>query len=154
MNRGEVQPDAHCGNANRNNSLEVKMAVAYAAAAAQAQAQAQALAQAQAQAQAQALAQAGRWTGGLRVPQRRPHHVSRHYMTVPAGGVRVNRRHSLNVDAYEPGGYVSYPRPGGSLRSKRSLSLSGGLPQAGAPMNVRGARDGRSRSEWLLESAL
>ncbi|CAL8313242.1 unnamed protein product [Lota lota] len=131
IGRAELQADGNCGNANRNNSMEVKMAVAGAA-----------------------PGQPNRWAGAPRVPQRRQHHVSRHYMTVPAGGVRVNRRHSLNVDTYEASCYVTYPRPGGSLRSKRSLSLSGGLPQAGAPTNVRGARDGLSRSEWLLESAL
>lgn len=98
-------------------------------------------------------------------PPRGPRPLQRQYMTVPAGGVRVHRRHSLNADSYTDRCYVAYAKAGGSLRSKRSLSMSGDLPQGDSP-DHRGnhlsrsrdhlmrSRDHLSRSEWLLESTL
>ncbi|KAL0165349.1 hypothetical protein M9458_041102, partial [Cirrhinus mrigala] len=48
------------------------------------------------------------------------------------------RRHSLNVDSCKQPAYVSYQQP---LRSKRSLSMSGGdIPQ----MDAAERRSGRS----------
>lgn len=96
---------------------------------------------------------------------RGPRPLQRQYMTVPAGGVRVHRRHSLNADSYTDRCYVAYAKAGGSLRSKRSLSMSGDLPQ-GDSHDYRGnhlsrsrdhltrSREHLSRSEWLLESTL
>ncbi|KAK7907234.1 hypothetical protein WMY93_015846 [Mugilogobius chulae] len=89
-----------------------------------------------------------KWTVAPRAP--RPH--QRQYMTVPAGGVRVHRRHSLNADSYTDRCYVAYAKAGGSLRSKRSLSMSGELPQIDS--NLQRGRSPLSRSEWLLESTL
>ncbi|XP_063078407.1 leucine-rich repeat and fibronectin type-III domain-containing protein 5 [Engraulis encrasicolus] len=90
------------------------------------------------------------------------------YQTLPAGCVRVTghrRRHSLHVDACQAGGvrYTALPHsphtPGGasgygSLRSKRSLSMSGDLPHIDSTEQLLGNREGLSRSEWLLESTL
>ncbi|KAG5277335.1 hypothetical protein AALO_G00116350 [Alosa alosa] len=100
----------------------------------------------------------------VRVP-RRPHpETLLTYQTLPAGYVRISRRHSLNVDACLAGGpggprYVTLPHspqqpPGGSLRSKRSLSMSGDLPHMKSTEQLLGAKDGLSKSEWLLESTL
>lgn len=125
--RAEAQADVEFNNTNRNNSSEVKVPVVRAA-----------------------LGQTAKWTPAPRGP--RPHQTSRYYMTVPAEGVRVNRRHSFNADSYRERCFVAYPKPGASLRSKRSLSMSGELPQIEA--NIRRARDKLSRSEWLLESTL
>lgn len=131
--RSEALADVELENMNRNNSSKVKLGNA-----------------------AVALAIPGqpvKWTAApLRGPQ--PHQASRHYMTVPAGGVRVNRRHSINADSYRERCYVAYPKTGASLRSKRSLSISGELPQLGSTTNIQRARDKLSRSEWLLESTL
>lgn len=129
--RAEAQADVELENMNRNNSSEVKMATAVTLA---------------------VPGQATKWTAVPRGP--RPHQTPRHYMTVPAGGARVNRRHSLNVDSYTERCYVTYPKSGASLRSKRSLSMSGELPQLGGSTNIHRARDKLSRSEWLLESTL
>ncbi|XP_077566741.1 leucine-rich repeat and fibronectin type-III domain-containing protein 5 [Stigmatopora nigra] len=96
-----------------------------------------------------ARVQAAGWSAAPRV-RRQP----RQYMTVPAGGVRVNRRHSLNTDSSRERLYVAYPKTGAGLRSKRSLSMSGELPQVNATVNVLRPRDRLSRSEWLLESTL
>ncbi|KAJ0061257.1 hypothetical protein NL108_013927 [Boleophthalmus pectinirostris] len=90
-----------------------------------------------------------KWTGAPRGP--RPH--QRQYMTVPAGGVRVHRRHSLNADSYTDRCYVAYAKAGaGSLRSKRSLSMSGELPHISS--DIQHSKGPLSRSEWLLESTL
>ncbi|MEQ2170895.1 hypothetical protein GOODEAATRI_005074 [Goodea atripinnis] len=129
--RAEAQADVELNNMNRNNSSEVKMATATAL---------------------PGPGQPQKWTGAPRGP--RPHQGSRHYMTVPVGGVRVNRRHSLNADSYRERCYVAYPKAGASLRSKRSLSMSGELPQLESTTNMHRARDKLSRSEWLLESTL
>uniref|UniRef100_A0A4W6DP43 Leucine rich repeat and fibronectin type III domain containing 5b n=1 Tax=Lates calcarifer TaxID=8187 RepID=A0A4W6DP43_LATCA len=129
--RAEAQADVELDNMNRNNSSEIKMATAVALA---------------------VPGQPTKWTAVPRGP--RPHQASRHYMTVPAGGVRVNRRHSLNADSYTERCYVAYPKTGASLRSKRSLSMSGELPQLKSTTNIHRARDKLSRSEWLLESTL
>lgn len=129
--RSEAQADVELDNMNRNNSSEVKMATAVALA---------------------VPGQPIKWTAVPRGP--RPQQASRHYMTVPAGGVRVNRRHSLNADSYRERCYVAYPKTGASLRSKRSLSMSGELPQLESATNIRRARDKLSKSEWLLESTL
>uniref|UniRef100_A0A7N8XNZ5 Leucine rich repeat and fibronectin type III domain containing 5b n=1 Tax=Mastacembelus armatus TaxID=205130 RepID=A0A7N8XNZ5_9TELE len=129
--RAEAQADVELDNMNRNNSSEVKRATAIALA---------------------VPGQPTKWTAVPRGP--RPHQAPRHYMTVPAGGVRVNRRHSLNADSYRERCYVAYPKTGASLRSKRSLSMSGELPQLESTTNIRRARDKLSRSEWLLESTL
>ncbi|CAB1339982.1 unnamed protein product [Coregonus sp. 'balchen'] len=132
--RTEGQTDVELENTNRNNSAEAKMAVAVSAL-------------------------STKWTKVARGPSP-PGASSLHYMTVPAGGVRVNRRHSLNVDSYKECCYVSLvqqqqPKPGGGLRSKRSLSMSGELPQLESAMaNIRRGRDKLSRSERLLESTL
>lgn len=126
-----AQADVELDNMNRNNSSEVKIPNAVALA---------------------VPGQPTKWTAVPRVP--RPQQASRHYMTVPAGGARVNRRHSLNADSYRERCYVAYPKPGASLRSKRSLSMSGELPQLESTTNIQRARDKLSRSEWLLESTL
>ncbi|XP_046877728.1 leucine-rich repeat and fibronectin type-III domain-containing protein 5 [Hypomesus transpacificus] len=131
VRRAEGQSDVELENMNRNNSSKVKMAGSAVA--------------------APSLASTN-WTPAERGS--RPRDGTRYYKTVPAGGVRVNRRHSLNVDSYvEQRCYVSYPKPGGNLRSKRSLSMSGELPQLEG-MNIRRGRDKLSKSEWLLESTL
>ncbi|XP_037304578.2 leucine-rich repeat and fibronectin type-III domain-containing protein 5 [Pungitius pungitius] len=134
--RAEAQADVELDGANRNiSSAEVKMAAA--------------------RGPAVALAAAGRhakWTAVPRGP--RPQPAARHYMTVPAGAARGNRRHSLNADSQLERCYVARPQPGGGLRSKRSLSMSGELPQLGGAASVRRARDKLSKSEWLLESTL
>ncbi|XP_072296170.1 leucine-rich repeat and fibronectin type-III domain-containing protein 5 [Eucyclogobius newberryi] len=114
-------------NMNRNNSSELKRAPLLAPT---------------------AVGQSLKWTGPPRGP--RPH--QQQYMTVPAGGVRVHRRHSLNADSYTDRCYVAYAKAGGSLRSKRSLSMSGDLPQINS--NSQRGHSSRSRSEWLLESTL
>uniref|UniRef100_A0A665WWJ8 Leucine-rich repeat and fibronectin type-III domain-containing protein 5-like n=1 Tax=Echeneis naucrates TaxID=173247 RepID=A0A665WWJ8_ECHNA len=129
--RAEAQADVELANMNRNNSSEVKMATAVTLA---------------------VPGQPMKWTAVPRGP--RPQQAPRHYMTVPAGGVRVNRRHSLNVDSYTERCYVAYSKTGSSLRSKRSLSMSGELPQLETTTNIHQARDKLSRSEWLLESTL
>ncbi|CAB1458693.1 unnamed protein product [Pleuronectes platessa] len=130
--RSEAQADVELENMNRNNSSEVKMATSVALA---------------------IPGQPTNWTAVPRVP--RPHQPPRqHYMTVPAGAVRVNRRHSLNTDSYREHCYVAYPKTGASLRSKRSLSMSVELPQLESTTNIHRARDKLSRSEWLLESTL
>uniref|UniRef100_A0A673KAA4 Leucine rich repeat and fibronectin type III domain containing 5b n=1 Tax=Sinocyclocheilus rhinocerous TaxID=307959 RepID=A0A673KAA4_9TELE len=73
------------------------------------------------------------------------------YQTVPVGCVRVSRRHSLNVDSCKHPVYMSYPQP---LRSKRSLSMSGGdIPQMDSGER-RSGRSSLSQSEWVLESTL
>ncbi|KAL2082158.1 hypothetical protein ACEWY4_021976 [Coilia grayii] len=102
----------------------------------------------------------------VRVPRRPNPEVLISYQTLPAGCVRVSRRrHSLHVDACRgiAGGprYVTLPNspqqpPGGSgsLRSQRSLSMSGDLPHIKSTEQLLGARDTLSRSEWLLESTL
>ncbi|XP_061757045.1 leucine-rich repeat and fibronectin type-III domain-containing protein 5 [Nerophis ophidion] len=92
------------------------------------------------------------WTAAPRGPRVRQ--IPRHYMTVPAGGMRMNRRHSLNVDSFGERLYVAYPKTGASLRSKRSLSMSGELPQLQSTTHIHRVRDKLSRSEWLLESTL
>lgn len=125
--RAKAQAHVELDNMNRNNSAEFKVA--------------------------SALVGPGhppKWTA--RGP--RPHQAPRQYMTVPAGGVRVNRRHSLNADSYRERCYVAYAQTGSSLRSKRSLSMSGELPQLENTANIHRARDKLSRSEWLLESTL
>nr|XP_055042682.1 leucine-rich repeat and fibronectin type-III domain-containing protein 5 [Misgurnus anguillicaudatus]XP_055042683.1 leucine-rich repeat and fibronectin type-III domain-containing protein 5 [Misgurnus anguillicaudatus] len=77
----------------------------------------------------------------------------RNYKTVPVGCVRVSRRHSLNVDSCKQPNYQSYQQSG-SLRSKRSLSVSGGdLPQMDNAER-RSGRSSLSQSEWVLESTL
>lgn len=129
--RAEAQADVELDNMNRNNSSELKTAAAVALA---------------------VPGQPTKWTSVPRGP--RPHQAPRHYMTVPSGAVRVNRRHSLNADSYRERCYVAYPKTGASLRSKRSLSMSGELPQLESTTNIRRARDKLSRSEWLLESTL
>lgn len=129
--RAEAQADVELDNMNCNNSSEVKMATAVALA---------------------FPGQPSKWTTVPRGPQ--PHRAPQHYMTVPAGGVRVNRRHSINADSYRERCYVAYPKTGASLRSKRSLSMSGELPRLESTSNIRRARDKLSRSEWLLESTL
>ncbi|XP_027005277.2 leucine-rich repeat and fibronectin type-III domain-containing protein 5 [Tachysurus fulvidraco] len=79
---------------------------------------------------------------------------SSRYMTVPVGCMRVSRRHSLNVDSCKQNSYGSFPQQTGSLRSKRSLSMSGGdLPQLDVSAKIHG-KDSLSRSEWVLESTL
>lgn len=93
-----------------------------------------------------------KWTSVPRGP--RPYQAPKHYMTVPAGGVRVHRRHSINADSYGERCYLAYPKAGASLRSKRSMSMSGELPQLESTTNIQRARDKLSRSEWLLESTL
>ncbi|KAF3849668.1 hypothetical protein F7725_019387 [Dissostichus mawsoni] len=123
--------DVELDNMNRNNSSEVKMNTAVALA---------------------FPGQPNKWTAAPRGP--RPQPAPRHYMTVPAGGVRVNRRHSLNADSYMEHCYVAYSKPGASLRSKRSLSMSVELPQLDGSTNIHRARDKLSKSEWLLESTL
>ncbi|XP_028295533.1 leucine-rich repeat and fibronectin type-III domain-containing protein 5 [Gouania willdenowi] len=123
--------DVELVNMNRNNSSDVKMVTAAALT---------------------APCQPNKWTAAPRGS--RPHHSSRHYMTVPAGGARVNRRHSLNADSFQERCYVAYPNAGASLRSKRSLSMSGELPQLESTTNIHLARDKLSKSEWLLESTL
>lgn len=133
----DCQTDVELENTNRNNSSEAKMAAALAV---------------------PVPARSTKWTPVARRP-RPPGASSHHYMTVPAGGVRVNRRHSLNVDSYKERCYVSLvqqqPKPGGSLCSKRSLSMSGEMPTLESAMaNIRRGRDKLSRSEWLLESTL
>ncbi|XP_076872879.1 leucine-rich repeat and fibronectin type-III domain-containing protein 5 [Brachyhypopomus gauderio] len=76
------------------------------------------------------------------------------YMTVPVGCMRVSRRHSLNVDSCKQTAYAGYQQQTGSLRSKRSLSMSGGdLPQLNTSGRLHG-KDSLSRSEWVLESTL
>ncbi|KAK1795988.1 hypothetical protein P4O66_009085, partial [Electrophorus voltai] len=68
------------------------------------------------------------------------------YMTVPVGCMRVSRRHSLNVDSCKQTIYASYQQQTGSLRSKRSLSMSGGdLPQLDTSGRLHG-KDSLSRS--------
>lgn len=129
--RAEAQADVELNNMNRNNSSEVKTATATAP---------------------PGPGQPQKWTAAPRGP--RPHQASRHYMTVPTGGVRVNRRHSINADSYRERCYVAHPKAGASLRSKRSLSMSGELPQLESTANIHRARDKLSRSEWLLESTL
>jgi len=129
--RSEAQADVELNNMNRNNSSDVKTATGF---------------------PLTVPGQPTKWTAAPRVP--RPHQASRHYMTVPAGGVRVNRRHSLNADSYRERCYVAYPKTDASLRSKRSLSMSVELPQLDSTTNFRQARDKLSRSEWLLESTL
>ncbi|XP_005805679.1 leucine-rich repeat and fibronectin type-III domain-containing protein 5-like [Xiphophorus maculatus] len=132
--RAEAQTDVELNNMNRNNSSEVKTATVVSTA-------------------PPGPGQPQKWTAAPRVP--RPHQASRHYMTVPAGAVRVNRRHSLNADSsYRERCYVAYPKVGAGLRSKRSLSMSGELPQLESTTNIHRARDKLSRSEWLLESTL
>ncbi|XP_014187691.1 leucine-rich repeat and fibronectin type-III domain-containing protein 5 isoform X2 [Haplochromis burtoni] len=126
-----AEADVELDNMNRNNSSEVKTA------------------------QAITLAVPGQPTKLTAIPRApRPHQVARQYMTVPAGGARVNRRHSFNAESYAERCYVAYPKTGASLRSKRSLSMSGELPQLESTTNIRRARDKLSRSEWLLESTL
>lgn len=72
------------------------------------------------------------------------------YQTVPVGCMRASRRHSLNVDSCKPATCVTYQHSG-SLRSKRSLSMSGGdLPQ----MERHGGSSSLSQSHWVLESTL
>ncbi|KAA0708153.1 Leucine-rich repeat and fibronectin type-III domain-containing protein 5 [Triplophysa tibetana] len=72
------------------------------------------------------------------------------YQTVPVGCMRASRRHSLNVDSCKPTACVTYQQSG-SLRSKRSLSMSGGdLPQ----MERHGGSSSLSQSQWVLESTL
>ncbi|XP_056619873.1 leucine-rich repeat and fibronectin type-III domain-containing protein 5 [Triplophysa dalaica] len=72
------------------------------------------------------------------------------YQTVPVGCMRASRRHSLNVDSCKPATCVTYQQSG-SLRSKRSLSMSGGdLPQ----MERHGGSSSLSQSQWVLESTL
>lgn len=128
----DCQTDVELENTNRNNSAEAKMVVS---------------------------AVSTKWTKVAREPSP-PGGSSRHYMTVPAGGVRVNRRHSLNMDSYKECCYFSLvqqqqPKPGGGVRSKRSLSMSGELPQLESAMaNIRRSRDKLYGSEWLLESTL
>lgn len=79
---------------------------------------------------------------------------SSRYMTVPVGCIRVSRRHSLNVDSCKQTSHGSLPQQTGSLRSKRSLSMSGGdLPQLDVSAKIQG-KDLLSRSEWVLESTL
>lgn len=126
-------------NMNRNNSSELKMKNAAPLAVAL----------------AVPPGQPNKWTNvAPRVPAR-PHHVSKHYMTVPAGGVRVHRRHSVNADSIGERCYVAArPKSSAGLRSKRSMSMSGELPQLGDATNILRARDKLSRSEWLLESTL
>ncbi|XP_015456670.2 leucine-rich repeat and fibronectin type-III domain-containing protein 5 [Astyanax mexicanus] len=78
------------------------------------------------------------------------------YMTVPVGYARVSRRHSLNVDSCKQPSYMTYQQQQqqtGSLRSKRSLSMSGDLPQLDTSGRLHG-KDSLSRSEWVLESTL
>lgn len=129
--RSDTQADVNLDNTNRNNSSEVKMAAALAVS---------------------MPARATQWTTAPRGA--RPHRAPQYYMTVPAGGARVNRRHSINADSYRERCYVAYPKTGASLRSKRSLSMSGELPQLESTLNIPRARDKLSRSEWLLESTL
>nr|XP_040016457.1 leucine-rich repeat and fibronectin type-III domain-containing protein 5 [Gasterosteus aculeatus aculeatus] len=125
--RAEARADVELDGANRNNSTpEVKMAAAAPA--------------------------PTKWTAVPRGP--RPQQAPRHYMTVPAGGARVNRRHSLAADSQPERCHVARPKPGAGLRSKRSLSMSGELPQLAGAASVRRARDKLSKSEWLLESTL
>lgn len=127
----DTQADVNLDNTNRNNSSEVKMAAALAV---------------------PTPGRAAQWTTAPRGP--RHHQAPQYYMTVPAGGARVNRRHSINADLYRQRCYVAYPKAGASLRSKRSLSMSGELPQLESTSNIHRARDKLSRSEWLLESTL
>ncbi|CDQ72751.1 unnamed protein product [Oncorhynchus mykiss] len=128
----DCQTDVELENTNRNNSAEAKMVVS---------------------------AVSTKWTKVARGPSP-PGGSSHHYMTVPAGGVRVNRRHSLNMDSYKECCYFSLvqqqqPKPGRGLRSKHSLSTSGELPQLESAMaNIRRSRDKLYGSEWLLESTL
>lgn len=129
--RSDTQADVNLDNTNRNNSSEVKMAAALAVS---------------------IPGRATHWTTAPRGP--RHHRAPQYYMTVPAGGARVNRRHSINADSYRERCYVAYPKTGASLRSKRSLSMSGELPQLESTSNIHRARDKLSRSEWLLESTL
>lgn len=126
-----TEADVNLDNTNRNNSSEVKMAAALAGS---------------------IPGRATQWTTAPRGP--RHHQASQYYMTVPAGGARVNRRHSINADSYRERCYVAYPKSGASLRSKRSLSMSGELPQLESTSNIHRARGKLSRSEWLLESTL
>lgn len=129
--RPEAQADVELDNMNRNNSSEVKMPAAVALT---------------------VPGQPTKWTSVPRAP--RPHQAPKHYMTVPAGGVRVHRRHSINADSYGERCFLAYPKAGASLRSKRSMSMSGELPQLESTTNIQRARDKLSRSEWLLESTL
>ncbi|XP_016362764.1 leucine-rich repeat and fibronectin type-III domain-containing protein 5-like, partial [Sinocyclocheilus anshuiensis] len=70
------------------------------------------------------------------------------YQTIPAGCVRASRRHSLNVNSCKQ---PAYAQP---LRSKRSLSMSGGdIPQMDSG-EIRNGRPSLSQSEWVLESTL
>lgn len=127
--RAEAQADVELDNMNRNNSSEVKMAKSVAV-----------------------PGQPTKWTTGPRGP--RPLQAPQHYMTVPAGGLRANRRHSINADSCGERCFVAYPKTAASLRSKRSLSMSGELTQLENMTNIQRARDKLSRSEWLLESTL
>lgn len=129
--RSDAQADVNLDNTNRNNSSGVKMAAALAV---------------------PVPGRAVQWTTAPRGP--RHHQAPQYYMTVPAGGARVNRRHSINADSEGERCYVAYPKTGASLRSKRSLSMSGELPQLENASNIHRARDKLSRSEWLLESTL
>lgn len=129
--RSDAQADVNLDNTNRNNSAEVKKAAALAG---------------------PIPGRAAQWTTAPR--GLRHHQAPQYYMTVPAGGARVNRRHSINADSYRERCYVAYPKTGASLRSKRSLSMSGDLPQLETASNIHRARDKLSRSEWLLESTL
>ncbi|XP_019737717.1 leucine-rich repeat and fibronectin type-III domain-containing protein 5 [Hippocampus comes] len=128
VRRAEMQEDVELNNVNRNNSSEVKVPPVA------------------------SRAQAPKWTAAPRVPRARQ--APRQYMTVPAGAARFNRRHSLNADSCRERLYVGYAKTGTSLRSKRSLSMSGELPQMHNTANIQRARDKLSRSEWLLESTL
>lgn len=129
--QADAQADVKLDNMNRNNSSEIKMAAAMAMA---------------------IPSQSTKWTTVPSGPWL--HQPPQYYMTVPAGGARVNRRHSINADSYRERYYVAYPKTGASLRSKRSLSMSGELPQLESTSNIHRARDKLSRSEWLLESTL
>ena len=75
--RAEGQSDVELENMNRNNSSQVKTSGGAVA--------------------VPSLASTN-WTPAERGS--RPRDGTRYYKTVPAGGVRVNRRHSLNVDSY------------------------------------------------------
>lgn len=119
--RTDTQVDVEPDNTNRNNSAKVRPAV---------RAYSTIVTPASRRAQLQSL---------------------HNYQTIPAGCVRVSRRHSLNVNSCKQPAYTSHAQP---LRSKRSLSMSGGdIPRMDAG-EIRNGRSSLSQSEWVLESTL
>ncbi|KTF87753.1 hypothetical protein cypCar_00042155 [Cyprinus carpio] len=119
--RTDTQVDIELDNANRNNSAKVRPAI---------RAYSTIVTPSSRRAQLQSL---------------------HNYQTIPAGCVRVSRRHSLNVNSCRQPACTSYAQP---LHSKRSLSMSGGdIPRMDSGETQNG-RSSLSQSEWVLESTL